>query len=132
MDCNYSIRPGDSELVLKWFLNDELVYQWVPPKQPQSLGILKNRLDLLHKASGDPNTVYRALKIKNPTTDIAGEYKCYVSTLVDEDFIAKTMIVFGMYNQIKCIFRILIYCYSAWLDYFEIKNSDIFSGGGYT
>ncbi|GJQ76183.1 hypothetical protein Trydic_g1926 [Trypoxylus dichotomus] len=94
LDCNYSIRPDDSELVVKWFLNNELVYQWVPPKQPQSLGVLKDRLDLFYKVTGDPKTAHRALKIFNPTTDIAGEYKCYVSTFADEDFNSKTMIVF--------------------------------------
>lgn len=80
---------------MKWFLNGELVYQWVPPKQPQSLGILKDRVDLYFKATGDPKTAHRALKLLNPTTDIAGEYKCYVSTFADEDFNSKTMIVFG-------------------------------------
>ncbi|KAF7279927.1 hypothetical protein GWI33_006598 [Rhynchophorus ferrugineus] len=94
LDCNYSIRPGDTELTVKWYLNDDLIYQWIPPQNPQSLGILKDNIDLNYKASDDPKTVYRAIKINNPTTQIAGEYKCVVSTLADEDFSMKNMIVF--------------------------------------
>ncbi|KAJ8925392.1 hypothetical protein NQ315_009224 [Exocentrus adspersus] len=72
LDCNYSIRPDDTDLVVKWFLNDVVVYQWIPPQKPQSLGRLKDRVDLDYKASDDPKSVYRAMKIDNPTTDIAG------------------------------------------------------------
>lgn len=82
-------------MVVKWYLNDDIVYQWIPPHKPQSLGLLLNRLDLNYKASGDPKTVYRAMKILNPTIDIAGEYKCFVSTVADEDYNSKRMIVFG-------------------------------------
>lgn len=95
LDCNYSVRPDDTELVVKWLLNDEVVYQWIPPQKPQSLGVLKNRVDLSYKATDDSTTVHRAIKIWNPTTDIAGEYKCFVSTFADEDFSVKNMIVFG-------------------------------------
>ncbi|KAJ8970732.1 hypothetical protein NQ317_017390 [Molorchus minor] len=94
LDCNYSVRPDDTDLVVKWFLNDDVVYQWIPPQKPQSLGILKNKVDLEYKATDDPKSVYRALKINRPTNDIAGEYKCFVSTFADEDFMTKNMIVF--------------------------------------
>lgn len=96
LDCDYSVRPDDQELVIKWYLNDDIVYQWIPPQKPQGLGLLQNRLDLDYKSSLDPKTVYRAMKILNPTIDIAGEYKCFVSTIADEDFSTKRMIVFGM------------------------------------
>ncbi|CAG9762369.1 unnamed protein product [Ceutorhynchus assimilis] len=99
LDCNYSIRPDDTELVVQWFLNEELVYQWIPPNKPQSTGLLKNNVDLNYKATDDPKTVYRALKIINPSTDLAGEYKCLVSTLGDHDSRMKNMIVFEPENQ---------------------------------
>ncbi|XP_060520125.1 uncharacterized protein LOC132698195 isoform X2 [Cylas formicarius] len=94
LDCNYSVRPDDTDLIVKWYLNDDLVYQWIPPQKPQSLGILKDNLDLDYRATDDHNMAYRAMKIMNPTTDIAGEYKCQVSTIADEDFSTKNMIVF--------------------------------------
>lgn len=97
LDCDYTVKPDDTGLVIKWFLNGApaAVYQWIPPKRPQSLGPLRGRLDLNYKVSDDPNTMHRALKILNPTTDISGEYKCFVSTFNDEDFSARNMIVFG-------------------------------------
>ncbi|XP_017769195.1 PREDICTED: uncharacterized protein LOC108557265, partial [Nicrophorus vespilloides] len=94
LDCNYSVRPDDTDLVVKWLLNDEVVYQWIPPKLPQSLGVLKDRIDLSYAATNNPNTVHRAIKINNPITSIEGEYKCFVSTFADEDFSAKVMIIF--------------------------------------
>lgn len=95
LDCYYSLRPDDTDLVLKWFLNENLVYQWIPPQKPQSFGALKNKLNLTYKASDDPKSVYRAMYVLNPTTEIAGEYKCYVSSFTDEDFSIRNMIVFG-------------------------------------
>lgn len=100
LDCDYTVKPDDTGLVIKWFLNGApaAVYQWIPPKRPQSLGPLKDRLDLGYKATDDPNTMHRALRILNPTTDISGEYKCFVSTFNDEDFSARNMIVFGKFT----------------------------------
>jgi hypothetical protein len=39
--------------------------------------------------------MHRALYITNPTTELSGEYKCFVSTFDDEDFMTKKMVVFG-------------------------------------
>lgn len=97
LDCDYTARADDDSLVVKWFLNDQLVYQWIPSKKPYALGPLKNRLDLNFKATSEPLSTHRALKILNPTTDIAGKYECLLSTFDDEDTDAKTMIVFGKY-----------------------------------
>ncbi|KAL1512710.1 hypothetical protein ABEB36_002254 [Hypothenemus hampei] len=94
LDCKYSIRPDDSELVVQWYLNEELVYQWIPPNKPQSLGVLKDEVDLEYTATDDPKTVYRSVKLNNPTSNMAGEYKCSVSTLGDQDSALKSMIVF--------------------------------------
>lgn len=101
LDCNYSLRPDDSELVVKWYLNDAVIYQWIPPQKPQALGLMKDKLNLTYRASDDPKMAYRAMKINNPTTLLAGEYKCFVSTFADEDFSMKNMIVFG---QFVCCF----------------------------
>lgn len=94
LDCNYSVRPDDQDLVVKWYLNGDVVYQWIPPQPPQSLGILRDRLDLSYKASDDPKTIYRAMKIVNVSSEIAGDYKCFVSTFADEDFTSKKLTVF--------------------------------------
>lgn len=103
LDCEYSLRPeelsADSGLVVKWFFNNSPapVYQWIPTQKPQELGILRGRLKLDYRASHHVATMHRALYILNPTTELSGEYKCFVSTFNDEDFMIKRMVVFGKY-----------------------------------
>ncbi|XP_071453952.1 uncharacterized protein [Hetaerina americana] len=92
---------------------------------PQGLGPLKGKLDLgfVHhhsapssRGSGDGGTAgsssselgnynshsggdirqhLSALRIRKPTTDLSGDYKCSVSTFHDEDFMVKKMLVFA-------------------------------------
>ena len=103
LDCDYSLKSAESSgdrysgLVVKWFFNNgpSPVYQWISGQKPQGLGILKGKLDLSHRASDHIATMHRALYIRNPTTELSGEYKCVVSTFDDEDFMTKKMVVFG-------------------------------------
>jgi hypothetical protein len=44
---------------------------------------------------GDKWRKHRALKILRPTTELSGSYRCKVSSFVDEDFMQKTMIIYG-------------------------------------
>lgn len=100
LDCDYSLEDSmdHSGLVVKWFFNDQLdpVYQWIPgSKRPQSLGILKNKLNLDYKASSDEKKMHRALQILKPGVELSGEYTCVVSTFTHEDKQTKKMVVFG-------------------------------------
>lgn len=104
LDCEYTLRPADlnSGLVVKWFFNNgpTPVYQWIPHQRPQDFGILRGRLKLNYKASSHVDTMHRAMYIVNPTTELSGEYKCFVSTFDDEDFMIKKMIVFCKYSKL--------------------------------
>ncbi|KAG8232195.1 hypothetical protein J437_LFUL011422 [Ladona fulva] len=88
---------------------------------PQGLGPLKGKLDLgfvqdhsdpqgvegsAATPSGEPRVEnsadegearkhQSALRIRKPTTDLSGDYKCSVSTFHDEDSMVKRMLVFG-------------------------------------
>lgn len=31
LDCDFDISEDETGLVIKWFLNNQLVYQWIPP-----------------------------------------------------------------------------------------------------
>ncbi|XP_046401583.1 uncharacterized protein LOC124167646 [Ischnura elegans] len=88
---------------------------------PQGLGPLKGKLDLgiVHYHSGPSHRDgtaaasssgefghynshhsgevrhLSALRIRTPTTDLSGDYKCSVSTFHDEDFMVKKMLVFA-------------------------------------
>ncbi|KRT85675.1 Immunoglobulin, partial [Oryctes borbonicus] len=96
LDCDFSLEPlGDDELVVKWYKNKTLVYQWIPARRPVGLGILKGRLNLAYAASEQNYSVHRALHILKSGPDLSGAYTCSVSTLKNEDERTKTMLVFG-------------------------------------
>ncbi|XP_060522227.1 uncharacterized protein LOC132699494 [Cylas formicarius] len=95
LDCDFSIDESDSDLVVKWYFNKTLVYQWIPSTKmrPQGLGILKDRLNLEYQASVDVNSIHRALHILKAGPDLSGNYTCSVSTLEGEDIRTKSMLV---------------------------------------
>ncbi|XP_044755466.1 uncharacterized protein LOC123314334 isoform X2 [Coccinella septempunctata] len=94
LDCDYSVNE-DEGFVLKWYLNEKLVYQWIPSKRPNTLGILRDRVNLNYSASTDTNSVYRALHIIQPGPDLSGDYTCLVSSFISEDRQTKRMLVFA-------------------------------------
>ncbi|XP_018014659.1 uncharacterized protein LOC108671601 [Hyalella azteca] len=91
MDCQYNIPDGEEAagLVVKWYHGGhggkfKLVYQWIQGMKPQALGILRGRLDLNYEASFDPLKAHSALAFIRPTAELAGDYKCKVSTHLHE------------------------------------------------
>lgn len=35
LDCEYDLPVEESGFVLKWYLNDQLIYQWISTAQPR-------------------------------------------------------------------------------------------------
>ena len=82
----------------------------------QALQGFGKHLNLAYEASSDPLTkhrlaptfavirklfvmahfcsIFRALYIRNPTTQVSGRYSCRVSSIYEEDFKAKEMIIY--------------------------------------
>lgn len=120
LDCDYALNDEDyatneknpGGLVVKWFFNNDPapVYQWIHSKKPQGLGVLNGKLNLEYRISDDNATMYRALQIINPTTELSGEYKCTVSTFNDERSQTRKMIIYGMSRLKRKMF--LEYCTS--------------------
>lgn len=104
---------------MKWFFNKSPspVYQWIHNQKPQGLGVLKGRLWLDYRATENNATAHRALYIVNPTVELSGEYKCTVSTNLDEDFSIKKMIVWG-----KCV----AYTFFQFVEFFSAAYSTRF------
>lgn len=71
--------------------------------RPQSLGVLKDRVNLNHQASVDANSIHRALHILNTGPDLSGNFTCSVSTLESEDEKTKGMLVLGKYFHNKTL-----------------------------
>ncbi|XP_050309507.1 uncharacterized protein LOC126745607 isoform X2 [Anthonomus grandis grandis] len=95
LDCDFTMDASENDLVLKWYFNKSLVYQWIPgtKKRPQSLGVLKDRVNLEYQASVDANSIHRALHILSIGPDLSGNFTCSVSTLESEDEKTKSMLV---------------------------------------
>lgn len=75
LDCDYSIDDNEKlGLVVKWYFNDQQVYQWIPNEKPIILGVLKGKVSLDDQADVDDEyKVKRALKIMRPTTELSGK-----------------------------------------------------------
>lgn len=96
LDCDYDLENTSSKgLVVKWFFNtNQVVYQWIYGRHPQADDPAAKYVDLTYKASDDPYTEYRAIKLNKPGIDLTGEYTCVISTFADERTANASMIVY--------------------------------------
>lgn len=96
LDCDYDLEDTASRgLVVKWFYNtNRVVYQWIYGHNPLADEPVSKYVDLTYKASDNPYTEYRAIKLNKPGVDLTGEYTCVISTFEDERIESAPMIVY--------------------------------------
>ncbi|GAB0092012.1 uncharacterized protein DMENIID0001_069480 [Sergentomyia squamirostris] len=80
LDCVYDLAPNETKLVVKWLLNEQSVYQWIPGSRPYPLNVMRNRVDEKYEAASEPEKMHRALMIAEPTWNMTGEYTCSVDS----------------------------------------------------
>ena len=73
-------------------------------------------MDLNYTAHEDEYRMYRALRLVKPVPSLSGQYKCKVSSLFDEDFKQKNMIIYGKIYQL----------YLLTINFIHITSSTIF------
>lgn len=127
LDCDYVVS-NESGLEIKWFYvgeNDTLqqIYQWIPDMDSRkSIGYFADRIDLKYKVGDDKYGMFRALRIRNVTHDLTGNYTCKVSSYDNESSVTKRLTIYGM-----CIYfniDIITYhikkaqMYISWFQYF--------------
>lgn len=97
LDCDYALENTSSHgLVVKWFFNDnQVVYQWIYGKKPLADDPAAKYVDLTYKASNDPFTEYRAMKLDKPGIDLTGNYTCVISTYADERTANASMVIYS-------------------------------------
>lgn len=97
LDCNYEVSADEHSVVVKWFYNGQVdqIYQWIPGYQKHGypMGKLKDRIDINYHPDNETET-YRAIKIKNITPDLSGNYTCKVSSDLNEDYKTKQLIIY--------------------------------------
>jgi len=85
--------------MIKWFFNDNrVVYQWIYGKPPLADESVAKYVDLTYKASDDPFTEYRAMKLNKPGIELTGNYKCVISTFEDERTANASMVIYCKYH----------------------------------
>ena len=107
MDCNfdYSEEEADNGIVVMWYFKGEVApfIQWIatpPGRKPQLIdnGRFEGKVDLDYVTPGEeenPAKKHRSLRLLNIDPSLSGAYRCKVSTLFDEDFKQKSMIIYG-------------------------------------
>lgn len=105
MDCIYDVRPDESGFVLKWLLDGNPVYQWIPPKRPQAIAFFKTRADPNVEMDGDSLGRYRSLNIIRPEFNMTGEYTCSVQTFQSSDKRSAKLQIIGEGEMRRQLFR---------------------------
>ncbi|XP_076386219.1 uncharacterized protein LOC100880577 isoform X3 [Megachile rotundata] len=107
LDCDYDLQNTPAKgLVVKWFFNtNEVAYQWIQGRVPLAGDITRHYVDLTYKASDDPYTEYRAMKLNKPGIDLTGEYTCVISTFADEMSASAPMIVYSTEKKFELVYR---------------------------
>ncbi|XP_017795531.1 PREDICTED: uncharacterized protein LOC108576966 [Habropoda laboriosa] len=107
LDCDYDLENTESNgLVVKWFFNkEEVAYQWIYGSEPLAGDTMKKYVDLKYKASDDPYTKYRAIKLNKPGIDLTGEYQCVISTFEDEQSASASMVVYSTEDKFDLVYR---------------------------
>jgi hypothetical protein len=96
LDCNYELGNSSTDgLVIKWFVNQDVLYQWIHGKVPTGSEEFKKYIDESFKASNDPRTMYRAVKLVRPSHELSGNVTCLISS---------------MYGEARAIRKMLVYC----------------------
>jgi len=85
LDCEYRLQPGETNLVVKWLKDSEIIYQWIQGRPPKSFPNVRMEINESYVVSDDENQKYRALVIQNPTWNATGKYRCLVQTRQSAD-----------------------------------------------
>ncbi|KOX68272.1 hypothetical protein WN51_07624 [Melipona quadrifasciata] len=107
LDCDYDLENTPSKgLVVKWFFNtNEVAYQWIYGREPLAGDTTRKYIDLKYKASDDPYTKYRAMKLNKPGIDLTGEYTCVIFTFADEQSANAPMVVYSTEDKFDLLYR---------------------------
>lgn len=105
LDCDFKYTEEEkSQLDIKWYFNNDPnpIFQWLPGRVPQIISDqFKKHLDVAYEVDDDIFTKHRALRIMNPEPQFSGNYRCKVSSFVDEDFNQKELLVYAPPSSIQ-------------------------------
>ena len=95
LDCVYDLEGKRADdLVIKWFINQEILYQWILGSEPRGSQEFEKYIDQTYKASNDMKTMYRAVKLIKPGHELTGSVRCVISTTESEDSAERNMLIY--------------------------------------
>lgn len=98
LDCQYSMDGSTNQaLVVKWYVNDELLYQWIHGSAPKGSEEFQQYVDTTYKADTNKDMEYRAVKLVRPSHDLSGKVRCSISSLDSEDEAVGELLVYCEY-----------------------------------
>ncbi|XP_014203723.1 uncharacterized protein LOC106636010 isoform X2 [Copidosoma floridanum] len=102
LDCKYELSSSLTKgLVIKWYVNQDLIYQWIFGSKPSGSDEFQKYIDDTFKASDEPHSMYRAVKLVRPSHELSGDVKCLVSTMYDEVQAVRKMLVYSPEKSFK-------------------------------
>lgn len=105
LDCEYEMGDSSTQgLVIKWYVNQELLYQWIRGTRPKGSDEFNEYVDDSFNISTNPDTMYRAVKLVRPSHDLSGQVRCVISTQFDEKEAFGEMLVFCQYTYIHILY----------------------------
>lgn len=111
LDCDYEFQAYDVGFVLKWYHNNHLIYQWIPPRTPYSFvsffhsclvknaefnfqSVFKYHINISFVITDTPKFKHRAIQLQ-PHYNLTGDWMCSVSSFHTRDRKIKTMKIIG-------------------------------------
>ena len=102
VDCDFSYEQKDLQsLELKWYFRHDPtpIYTWIPPNKPQVHPTFKAHINIEYEISSDPYLKHRALNLQDLSTKLSGRYSCRVSSIFEDDFKSKDLIIYSPARQ---------------------------------
>jgi hypothetical protein len=124
LDCDYDVSDDENGLVIKWFLNNSLVYQWIPPRAPTALGVFKNRIRKNFTVSEDPSKRYRSVEVLKPLMNFSGEYTCSVQSFQSIDKKSSHLQIIG---EATLSLSLSLSLGSNFMTYYDVSSSSVYS-----
>nr|XP_016930557.1 uncharacterized protein LOC108010225 [Drosophila suzukii] len=80
LDCDYEVEGNSTFVIVKWYRNNDSLYQWIFGSPPSAIPKFSNEIDITYESSTEPSKQYSSLALINPSINTTGNYKCVVQT----------------------------------------------------
>ncbi|XP_016953593.1 uncharacterized protein LOC108026895 [Drosophila biarmipes] len=80
LDCDYDVVGNSTFVILKWYRNNDNLYQWIYGNPPFAIPKFGHEIDITYESSEEPRKQFSSLALVNPTINTTGNYKCVVQT----------------------------------------------------